>query len=212
MTRYVALLRGINVGGHRITMDELRRHFVALKFDGVESFIASGNILFNTASTDVAGLENRIERHLARKLGYEVPAFLRTLSELAAALKNQPFAPDDVVNESYSRYLLFLQTPLPETLQDAITRVSCATDEFHVLGREIHWLCRGKISDETPAAKAFGKLLQTARVDATSRNIKMLHRLAAQEVNVDATASPPEKMSPRITRAGTSRAGRARKG
>ncbi|NTU66209.1 MAG: DUF1697 domain-containing protein, partial [Chloroflexi bacterium] len=64
MLRYVAFLRAINVGGHTVKMDALRRHFAALGFAGVEKFIASGNVVFDTTARNTHALEKKIEQHL----------------------------------------------------------------------------------------------------------------------------------------------------
>ena len=84
MTRYVAFLRAINVGGHTVKMDRLRALFEELKFANVETFIASGNVLFDSASKSTDAMETRIERHLEKALGYEVATFVRPLASLAA--------------------------------------------------------------------------------------------------------------------------------
>src|SRR3954469_1096146 len=76
--RYIAFLRGINVGGHRVKMDRLRDLFTALGFSNVATFIASGNVIFEAPATDVTELEERIEAQLERSLGYEVEIFVRT--------------------------------------------------------------------------------------------------------------------------------------
>src|SRR5262245_28797721 len=93
--RYVAFLRAINVGGHVVKMDQLRKLFEQLKFKNVETFIASGNVIFETASTDAAALETKIEKHLAKALGYEVGTFLRTCDEVAAIAGHKAFAEKD---------------------------------------------------------------------------------------------------------------------
>ena len=83
MPRYFALLRGINVGGHRVKMDRLRELVEALGFEHVETFIASGNVIFSSASRDVHTMEERIARQLQEALGYEVPTLIRSQSEPA---------------------------------------------------------------------------------------------------------------------------------
>src|SRR5262249_5968026 len=89
--RYVAFLRGINVGGHRVRMDQLRDLFKALDLSHVETFITSGNVIFEAAAGDSAVLESRIEGHLERSLGYEVDTFIRTPAELASVATFRPF-------------------------------------------------------------------------------------------------------------------------
>ena len=87
MPRYIAFLRAINVGGHTVKMDALRELFEALGFEQVETFIASGNVIFETTETDTAALERRIETHLQAALGYAVATFLRSDAEVAAQLR-----------------------------------------------------------------------------------------------------------------------------
>lgn len=89
---YIALLRGINVGGHTVKMDALRKLFVELGLTNVRTYIQSGNVFFTTESADRAVLAERIERHLRAALGYEVPACLRTIPELERVVAVDPFA------------------------------------------------------------------------------------------------------------------------
>src|SRR5271157_3382159 len=90
MTRYIALLRAINVGGHVVKMDALRGLFESLGFSNVETFIASGNVLFETNSN--SNLEKKIESKLHTALGYDVATFIRTDAELKAIANYKAFA------------------------------------------------------------------------------------------------------------------------
>ena len=81
--RYIAFLRGINLGGHNVKMDRLRVLFEELGLGDVTTFIASGNVIFDSDERDADTLADRIEAHLAQALGYDVPTFLRTDVELA---------------------------------------------------------------------------------------------------------------------------------
>ena len=91
MPRYIAFLRAINVGGHTVKMDVLRQQFEALGFANVETFIASGNVIFETTAKNTRTLEKKIEQQLRAALGYEVATFIRTEAELAAIAQYQPF-------------------------------------------------------------------------------------------------------------------------
>jgi uncharacterized protein (DUF1697 family) len=96
MPRYVAFLRAINVGGRTVKMDVLCRLFESLGFSKVESFIASGNIVFETTSKNVRALERKIEGRLLETLGYEVATFIRTDAELAAVADYEPFGSSEL--------------------------------------------------------------------------------------------------------------------
>jgi uncharacterized protein (DUF1697 family) len=91
LTRYVALLRGINVGGHTVLMEDLRRLFEELGLQNVRTYIQSGNVFFDTRETDASTLTWRIERHLRQALGFEAVVFLRTIRQFEAILAGDPF-------------------------------------------------------------------------------------------------------------------------
>ncbi len=78
MSRCIAFLRAINVGGHTVKMDDLRRLFESLGFTRGETFIASGNVVFETTSKNTTALERKIEKKLRDALGYEVATFIMT--------------------------------------------------------------------------------------------------------------------------------------
>ena len=89
---YIALLRGINVGGHKlIKMSELARIFTDAGLKNVRTYIASGNVIFESRSADKAALTKKIEKALRQSLGYEVTVVLRTLSELKGIVTRNPF-------------------------------------------------------------------------------------------------------------------------
>jgi uncharacterized protein (DUF1697 family) len=92
MPKYVALLRGINVGGHKpVPMDRLRRAFEALGFRNVKTLLASGNVLFETPSTNAAALVKKIEAKLEQTFGHEIGTIVRTLGELQKLAGLDPF-------------------------------------------------------------------------------------------------------------------------
>jgi len=90
--RYVAFLRGINLGKRRMPMSRLMALFQELGFDCVETFIASGNVLFSARAAEISQLEARIARHLEGSLGYPVDTFVRTTDEVARVGRPKYFA------------------------------------------------------------------------------------------------------------------------
>ena len=92
MDRYVAFLRGMNLGRRRLENEELRRHFEEIGFEEVATFRASGNVIFSTPGSEAeAELAQRVEAELGERLGYEVPVFLRSIEEVAAIAAREPF-------------------------------------------------------------------------------------------------------------------------
>jgi uncharacterized protein (DUF1697 family) len=143
MTRYIAFLRAINVGGHTVKMDVLRQPFEALGLAGVETFIASGNVVFETAAKTPRTLEKKIEQRLREALGYEVVTFIRTAAELAAIAQYQPFSPA-VLETAQAFNIAFLTDALEAASQKKLLALKTDIDDFHVQGREVYWLCRRK--------------------------------------------------------------------
>jgi uncharacterized protein (DUF1697 family) len=173
MPKSFAFLRAINVGGRNVTMETLRAHFEALGVGEVETFIASGNVIFSSPSRSTKGLEARIEKHLEKVLGYEVRTFVRTGPELAAVLAYRPF--EGLPASSAGTLLVgFLAKPLVPGVVQAVVGLETPFDAFHVHGREIYWLCKTR-QGETLVGNAL--LERTLQARATFRNMNTVARL-----------------------------------
>jgi uncharacterized protein (DUF1697 family) len=185
MARYLALLRAINVGGHTVKMDRLRALFEALGFTHVETFIASGNVVFEAGAAKTETLEKKIERHLAESLGYPVDTFVRTLDDLAAIAACQPFAPEQHADPANNLYILFLRSA--PSAAEARSIVDCGTDvdTFAVRGRELYWLRRTNLSDANHPPPPFEKHLNQS---GTLRNSTTVRRMAARFAGAPAPA------------------------
>ena len=175
MPKYVAFLRAINVGGHTVKMDHLRGLFEAIAFSNVETFIASGNVIFDAKTTNTQAIEQKIEKHLEETLGYEVATFVRATSELAGVADYRPFAESEL--KEGTLFIGFLaDQPSKQAIQKLLA-FATDVDNFKVKGREIFWLCRTKFSD----SKFSGALLEkTLGMRTTMRNSNTVKKLAAK--------------------------------
>jgi uncharacterized protein (DUF1697 family) len=176
MTRYIAFLRAINVGGRTVKMDELRTLFEALDLDNVETFIASGNVIFESTE-DAATLERRIDDHLHASLGYQAEAFLRSTAELAEIAVCQPFPESEYTENGAKLHIGFLSSPPSDDARKALMALRSPKDDFHVNGRELYWLIRGKMTDSMLKGPELGKALGAA---TTLRNANTVRRLVAK--------------------------------
>jgi len=175
MPKYVAFLRAINVGGHVVKMDQLRNLFEAIGLTNVETFIASGNVVFDSKSKNVQALERKIEKHLEAELGYPVVTFVRSVAEVHEIAGYMPFT--NVNLDSESIYIGFLNTDLTRQTIEKLESCSTDVDVFHLRGRELFWLCRTRMSD----SKFFGPLLEkTLGTRTTLRNSNTVKRIAAK--------------------------------
>jgi uncharacterized protein (DUF1697 family) len=177
MARRVAFLRAVNVGGHTIRMADLRASFEKTGFEAVETFIASGNVLFDSVETDDEKLERVIERALEAEYGYPIETFVRSMSELATLAERDPFDREDPAHDGRSVYVAFLgRRPTPEAVKRL---VALATDDdtFAVVGREAYWLRRGGIGTSRFSA---GFLEKTLGMPATLRGLPTITKLLAK--------------------------------
>jgi uncharacterized protein (DUF1697 family) len=172
--RYIALLRAINVGGRTVRMERLRALFEELKLRNVETFIASGNVVFETTAA-AASVESRIEKHLEKSLGFAVPTLVRSASDLAAVAAFAPFAHHPPLDEQGAIYVGFLKS---KPAADGLARLEViggATSVFALHGRELYWRAGDRRAVlEIPIAK-FERALGC---DATFRNATTVRNIA----------------------------------
>lgn len=176
--RYIAFLRAINVGGHTVKMEQLRALFEALGHAGVETFIASGNVIFESRARNSHTLERQIESYLKHALGYEVATFIRSPSELAAVSNHPAFPPADLAVPGSSLYVAFLHALPADAAQKKLLGLRGPEDDFRFHQRELYWYRRARLS-ESPLFSG-GTLEKTLGVPATMRNITTVKKLVAK--------------------------------
>jgi uncharacterized protein (DUF1697 family) len=174
MTKHIAFLRAINVGGHTVKMDALRQLFESLGFSNVETFIASGNVIFEAKAGNTKTLEKKIENCLKESLGYEVATFIRTDAEVAEIAQYKPF-PQSQLDAAGALNIGFLADPLDDATTQKLPSLRTEIDDFHVHGREIYWLCKKKQSESKISNVTIEKALG---VKATLRGVNTVKRLA----------------------------------
>lgn len=158
MDRHVAFLRGMNLGGRRITNENLRSHFEALGCEEVATFRASGNVIFEK-DEPAAKLTSRLEGGLADALGYEVPVFLRSAKELLAVAARDPFEAKLVdASAGKLQVALLVKKPATAAAKKALA-MSTPADRLAIEGRELYWLPRGGLSDSELDLKAIAAAL-----------------------------------------------------
>jgi uncharacterized protein (DUF1697 family) len=176
LPRYVAFLRAINVGGRVVKMDHLRALFEAMKFKQVETFIASGNVLFEARFDDAEALEQRIEKHLERALGYEVLTFVRSPAEIAAAAAYEPFGDPAALPPAHATYVGFLKANPSDEARQKLLGYRTNIDDLHVREREVYWRCVKSLRESLFTSALLEKTLGPA----TMRNVSTVRKLAAK--------------------------------
>ena len=171
--RYVAFLRAINVGGHIVKMDQLRKLFEAIGFDNVATFIASGNVIFDSSSKSSAALEKKISVALEKALGYPVATFVRSADELARIAGHEPYDAAELTKGSL--FVGLLPDVITPAEKKAIAAMETPVDALRVNAREIYWRAGKKWSD---AQFSPAKMEKALRKPATFRNITTMRKIA----------------------------------
>lgn len=175
MARYIALLRGVNVGGITVRSAELREVFEELGFEEVRTVLASGNVVFSTDETDAAKLKGRIERALTERFGYEAWIVLITRDELERAIDGFPFDAEDARRQPW---VIFSSEPrVLEQLLDGADGFDAEVDPLARGDGVLYWNPVKGTTVDTPFAKLLGRV--RFKPTTTNRNLRTLAKLLA---------------------------------
>jgi uncharacterized protein (DUF1697 family) len=176
MERYVAFLRGMNLGNRRLKNEELRAEFEALRFEQVATFRASGNVIFDADGKSEAALRKKIEAGLGEGLGYEVPVFLRSCAEVSTIAAQEPFAAKLVAASKGKLQVSMLAKKPADTDRKAVLALETDDDLLAIEERELYWLPSGGTIDSDLDLKAIDKALGKG----TMRTMGTIEQIAAK--------------------------------
>ena len=171
--RYVALLRGINVGGNTmIKMERLRDVFSSLGFENVKSYINSGNLAYDTKKTDDQKLAAKIRSAIKSEFGLDIPVMVRAAAEIEKIVKDNPF--DGQFTDPKSLHVFFLADTLSAENEHLLMEKSSDAEKIAIRGREIYYLLRISVVDSILGKGFIDKKL---KVPATARNWRTVNKL-----------------------------------
>lgn len=169
MPKYVAFLRAINVGGNAIIkMADLQRMFEAAGLQNVQTYIQSGNVIFESEEK-LEALAKRIESQLEGTAGYKIHFFVRTMRELQSIVSKTPFNAKD----GEMLYVAFLNQKPDHKHQQALLALKNEADDFAIQGREVYHLRRDR-EKSVLAKTSIEKILE---LPATTRNMTTLQKI-----------------------------------
>lgn len=174
-TTYIAILRGINVGGHRaIKMEQLRVIFTALHCTNIQTYIQSGNVVFKHETTDVKHLENSISSAILNAFGFEVPVLILSLTDWNNAVKNNPYVSDVAVDPIHLHVTFLAKEPEASWLVILSSKTENGADKFTIIDKTIYVYCPNGYGNTKLNNTFFEKQLN---VSATTRNLKTVLKL-----------------------------------
>ena len=167
----------MNLGRRRLTNDELRGHFEGLGFEAVATFLASGNVVFETSTTDAVDLVEPIESGLRDALSYSVPTFLRSEAEVRAIAAFEPFTEEELAASSGKAQVALLNDEPSEADRRRVLELSTDDDRLALRGSELYWLPHHGISGSQLDFGAIERSLgaTTVRTQRTIRRLAEKH-------------------------------------
>ena len=185
MTIYIALLRGINVGGKNIIkMVELKQVFEAIGLCEVKTYIQSGNVLFKSNEAEET-LRKKIEQAIEVNFRLPVTVVMRTAAELEQIIWNCPFSKEEVAEAESSSYAvcqyvaLLTHAPLQEMIEN-LNAYQNESEQYQIIGREVFLLFHHSIRNSKLANNLY-KL----GVSAAVRNWKTINKLTALDKTIE---------------------------
>lgn len=173
--RYVAFLRAINVGKRIVKMRDLKVAFESIPLKNVETFIASGNVVFESSSRNLEALERKIEARLRDVFGFEVETFVRSVEDVRRIAECGPYREALTDRKGHIVYIGFVRAAPPSDAHRQVKALCTDAHDFRIDGREVFWLRR----DPTAEFKAGGPGIETiVKSRVTFRNSTTVRRLA----------------------------------
>lgn len=177
MERYVAFLRGMNLGKRRIKNPELVEHFEAMGLEDVATFRASGNVVFlDPAGETESKLQKRLEEELDERLGYDVAVFLRSAKEVAAIAAREPFPAKAIEASKGKPQVVLLGCKPTAKAKKAVEALRPEGDLMVIEDRELHWLPTVGLSETEVDSKALDQALGKG----TTRTVGTIEQIAAK--------------------------------
>jgi uncharacterized protein (DUF1697 family) len=174
MPTHIALLRGINLGGHKIVkMERLRSMFESLGFARVRTYIQSGNVIFEAGRISPSVLSNRIEKKIQSEFGFPVAVISKTSEEMGKAIESNPFLKEKDIDVSKLHVTFLWQVPAQADLKK-LEALATAPDRFRCLHTEVYLYCPNGYGETKLANNTLAKLLGSG---ATTRNWKTVNKL-----------------------------------
>ena len=171
MNTYIALLRGINVGGQKkVPMADLRELLSRAGFKNVKTYIQSGNVIFQSSEENIQKLEQQMQSAIINHFGFEVPVLVKTPVDFQDILKDCPFSETEKIN---SYFVLLFSKPKTEAVEE-VKSLSCPNETFVVTDACVYLHCATGYGKAKLNNNVFERKLKTT---ATARNYKTMVKL-----------------------------------
>lgn len=169
----ISMLRAVNLGSRRISMDALRALYESLELSAVRTYVQSGNVVFKTRERNLALLTKRIEAAIERTFGFHSDVIVRTTAEMRGVVAKNPFAGRNGI-EPAKLLVTFLADDPGEDARQQVRSIKTEPEEMHITGRELYVYFPNGMGRSKLPSRAIGKALGTP---GTARNWNSVTKL-----------------------------------
>jgi uncharacterized protein (DUF1697 family) len=177
MPVYVAMLRGINVGGHKkIKMDQLRAALEKIGLEQVKTYIQSGNVVFKYAKISPEALSKKIEKKILEEFGHSVSVITRGADEIKKSISDNPFLKERGIDEEKLHVTFMSGVPAPDALKQLET-LTLAPDRLRCLGKELYFYLPNGMAESVLMKKPVDRLLGVVTTTRNWRTVNTLQQM-----------------------------------
>jgi uncharacterized protein (DUF1697 family) len=180
MPTHIAMLRGINVSGHkRIKMSQLQAMFEALGFKQVKTYIQSGNVVFEAGTNSAPGVSRKIEEKILSGFGFSVAVISKTPAELCETIQNNPFLKKRGVDLSRLHVTFLAKAPAAAALKK-LEALNAGPDQWQCRGSEIYLYCPDGYGRTKLSNTALERMLSVTATTRNWRTVNQLYQMALE--------------------------------
>lgn len=172
MTQYIAFLRAVNVGGRFVKMEDLKKMLAMPGIKNISTYIQSGNVVFESGEADRDVLVRKIEARLLKGAGFEVKTLIRTMPDMEAIVKNNPFKKH---GEDMALHVSFLSEEPGAEMVKQLQSLQTELEKFRFDGTTVYILVKKGAYGETKFSNTF--LEKKLKVAATTRNWATVNKM-----------------------------------
>jgi len=181
--RYIAILRGINVGtGRKVPMVDLKKLCEKLGLLNVQTYIQSGNIIFELSKPEsVSALQERLYQAISAAFGFDIPVIVRCMEGWAESIANNPFLKEKDVDIDRLHLTCLKEIPLPELLEK-IKMFQYLPDRYEIIGNDVFIFCAAGYGTSKLTNSFFESKLKTSATTRNWKTVMKLHELVLSNI------------------------------
>jgi uncharacterized protein (DUF1697 family) len=177
---FIALIRGVNVGGKMLSMERLREALARLGFDNVRTYIQSGNVVFQAGRGTPDGVAKKMEELILEEFDLPVAVLVRTSAEMQRVVRRNPFLAEQGIDET-RLHVTFLASVPSRAAITSLAAIPAGADRLRHAGKEIYLYCPNGYGKTKLSNNVIEKVLATRATTRNWNSVRKLHEMAREK-------------------------------